>query len=238
MKSQNLEIERQNSIKGLKDNKKPILYLSDEEIKGILSAINIESSKSRRNRMILILMYDSAARVQELSDLMRSSLHLDAKQPFITLVGKGRKTRNVPLMNKTVQHLKEYLREFHPKDLEQPLFFSYRDGYPHKLSTDSISLILKKAAESARSYCPNMSEDVHCHLIRKTRAMDLYRQGIPLPFIMQLLGYENISTTSNFYAFATLDMMYEAMKKTIPTSIDEPKNWSQLKITKVLYTLD
>ena len=97
---------------------------------------------------------------------MRSSLHLDAKQPFITLVGKGRKTRNIPLMNKTVQHLKEYLREYHPKDLEQPLFYSYRDGHPHKLSTDSISLILKKAAESARSYCPNIPEDVHCHLIR------------------------------------------------------------------------
>ena len=74
--------------------------------------------------MMLILLYDSGARVQELSDLSMSSLHIDAPNPYITLVGKGRKFRNVPLIEKTVKHLEIYLREFYPVGNEAPLFIA------------------------------------------------------------------------------------------------------------------
>ena len=83
--------------------------------------------------MLLILLYDTGARVQELADLNLSSLHLEAANPFVTLIGKGRKSRNVPLMNKTVKHLQVYLKEFHPAQVETPLFYSMMDGEPHRL---------------------------------------------------------------------------------------------------------
>lgn len=187
---------------------------------------------------MLILLYDSGARVQELSDLNISSLHIDAPNPYITLVGKGRKIRNVPLMAKTVKHLEIYLREFHPVRDEAPLFYSLMDEKPHKLSTDSISLVLKKAAGIARENCNDVPNNVHCHLMRKTKTMDLYKSGVPLPFIMQLLGHESMSTASGFYAFATLEMMSDAINKAAPKMGDDEKLWKKEAVRKAIYSLD
>lgn len=226
------------SIKAPKEIKKPIQYLAPEATKRILAATDTNTAKHRRNRMLLILMYDSGARVQELADLNISSLHLSENKPFITLIGKGRKTRNVPLMEKTILHLKEYLKEFHSSGAEYPLFYSKVDGAPHHLATDSISLILKNASDKARKECDAVPADVHCHLIRKTRAMDLYQNGIPLPIIAQMLGHESISTTTGFYAFATLGMMYDAMMKANGTASSDEKIWKTPEIEKVLYNLD
>lgn len=184
------------------------------------------------------MLYDTGSRVQELADLNISSLHLREKNSFVTLVGKGRKSRNVPLLNKTVQHLNEYLKEFHPEMNEQPLFYSLLDGTPHRLSTDSISLVLKYATERAKASCDDVPERVHCHMIRKTKAMDLYKNGIPLPFIMQLLGHESMSTTSGFYVFATIEMMSDAMNKAAPTIENEEKLWTKKDVKKLLYSID
>jgi site-specific recombinase XerD len=226
------------TIRKQKEEKHPIQYLQSSATAAILSAYDTKTAKHRRNRMMLILLYDTGARVKELADLDLSSLHLEMQNPYVTLIGKGRKSRNVPLMDKTVRHLKVYLKEFHPEDCEAPLFYSFLDGKPHRLTTDSISLALKTAADIARKTCVDIPNKVHCHLIRRTKAMDLYKNGVPLPFIMQLLGHESMSTTSGFYAFATLEMMSRAMAIAAPKDDVKEKLWKKSDIRRSLFSLD
>lgn len=74
-------------------------------------------------------------------------------------------------------------------------------------------------------------------LFRKTRAMSLYQEGCPLPYIQQMLGHENISTTSGFYAFVTLDTLAKAIGKANPSDENTEKNWKKKDIVKSLYRL-
>ena len=166
------------SVRGMKEHKKAILYMTNEAIEALLKTPKTDTQKGRRNRMMFIMLYDTAARAQELVDITLRDLHLvNVKSPFVTLTGKGNKSRNVPLMEKTVAHINLYLQQFHPRpsaDGKDPLFFSIRDGQPHALSTDSVNLLLGHYADQARSICPQIPQHVHCHLIRKTRAMGFY----------------------------------------------------------------
>jgi len=226
-------------VKPPKAPKKPVEHLDRAATTAILAAWADATAKARRNRMLLILLYDTAARVSELADATVADLHL-AEPAFITLTGKGRKTRNMPIMEKTVQHLRAYLNEFHPSPSQNPstpLFYSLRHGKPEALSTDSIASILNQAASLAQVAYPAIPDRVHCHLIRKTRAMDLYTDGVPLPLIMQMLGHESMSTTSTFYAFATMKMMTDAIEAANPQAISETPVWKEPAIIDALYSL-
>ena len=217
--------------------RRPVEYLVKPATRAVLAAHRGQTPKSRRNRMMLILLYDSAARVSELTGTLVGDLRF-GDAPFTVLRGKGGKTRNMPLMRETVEHLGVYLDEFHPaRDPSQPLFYSNKNRRPGALSPDTVSRILNQAAAAARQTCPEVPDRVHCHLLRKTRAMDLYQDGVPLALIMQMLGHESMSTTSTFYAFATQQMMADAIKAATPPNLDQPAEWREQAIIDALYAL-
>lgn len=125
-------------VHGLNIPDNEIRYFEDCQMKVLLDAPGREKRSEHRNRILLILGYDAAMRVGEQTRLKVCDLHLGAEIPYIRILGKGGKYRSVPVMKKTVQHLREYLREFHgdSHDLMASLFYAVTHGIRHKLSDD------------------------------------------------------------------------------------------------------
>lgn len=224
------------TIKGLRTSEGPIEYFESQELSALLKAPDSSKKLGRRNQMMLVIGYDAALRVGELISLKVKHIHFDAVVPYLSIPGKGLKYRNVPLMGKTQMHLKRYLAEFHPiNNTSYPLFYATTHGSMHRLSTDTVEVFLKKYTKTCLESKIHMPEHVHFHLFRKTRAMNLYQQGIPLTHIQQMLGHECISTTSGFYAFASLETLAKSLEKVNPTT--EEKSWKNEDVIKRLYRL-
>ena len=103
--------------------RKPVGYLKPDETKALLSAYSGRTAKERRNRAMLVLLYETGARVSELTGIRASDLSLEVPAR-VTLIGKGGKWRAVPLGDACAAHMRVYMDEFHsdakPGD---PLFF-------------------------------------------------------------------------------------------------------------------
>ena len=96
-----------------KEAEHEIEFFSEKALEAILAVPDISSKKGRRDLVFMILLYDTGARIQEILDLCLNDLHISSDEKYVVLTGKGGKTRLVPLMQKTVEHLHKYLDEFH-----------------------------------------------------------------------------------------------------------------------------
>lgn len=123
------------TIVGVKTENHAFEYFEPNEMTALLAAPSGNKKTDRRNQMILVFLYDTAARVSEARQVRVSDLHLGGEVPYVTLLGKGRKYRNIPLMEKTILHLRRYLMEFHGPDLKSdaPLFYAKTHGQMHEL---------------------------------------------------------------------------------------------------------
>jgi site-specific recombinase XerD len=192
-----------------------VQYLSEKALAALLRQPNGKSRLGTRDRFFMVLLYDTGARIQEILDLRLKDLHLSDSVPCVYLTGKGGKTRAVPLLPKTVQHLELYMGHFHaqkPQNREDLLFYTVIKGKTGKMSPDNVSCFLNRYARSARQICPEIPERVNPHLFRHTRAMHLYQVGMPLSYIKDFLGHASVNTT-DIYAAADLKMMRQALEK-------------------------
>lgn len=190
-------------------------FLTEPALTALLQQPDPSKQKDLRNLVFMILMYDTAARCSELLDMNVSDLRLEAKHPIAYLHGKGRKTRTVPLLSKTVQHCKHYLCKFHPTEdgrSETPLFYTVIHGTRQKMSPDTVAAFFAKYGNMAKSVCPEVPKHVHPHMMRHTRAMHLYQSGMPLVLLSQYLGHAQVETTM-IYARADTEMKRAAIQK-------------------------
>ena len=192
---------------------KGIDYFSEEELELLLKQPNINDNKEFRNLVIMILLYDSGARIQELLDLRIKDLFLNEKTPYVILTGKGSKVRAVPLMEKTVKQLEKYLKLFHYRNSngDDYLIYTVHNGRHTIMSQDMVQKFIDKYFKAAKSRNNNMIDHIYCHMFRHSRATHLYRNGMPLPLVSEWLGHKQINTTREFYAQSNLEMKKEAI---------------------------
>lgn len=116
-----------------KAKKRVIGFLDEDKTKELLASPITNIAKGLRDQALLCLLYDSGARVQELADIQVRDLRLDSPAQ-VKLTGKGRKTRSVPLMEKTVRILNEYLKENaldKQQNADHPLFYNAQEKNLH-----------------------------------------------------------------------------------------------------------
>ena len=190
-------------------------YMSETALKTLLEQPDTATRRGLRNQVMMIFMYDTGARIDEILKLKLRDLHLNNQIPCVYLSGKGEKTRAIPLMEKTIAHLHVYIEAYHPQEdmkNDQYLFYTVIKGQKGKMSEDNVACFLKGYAKSAHQICPEIPLNMHAHLFRHTRAMHLYQAGIPLSYIKDFLGHASVNTTS-IYASTDISMMQAALEK-------------------------
>jgi len=206
-------------IKPCKKVQEEKLVLSEDALAAILSAPP-QTKMGLRDRAILVTLYDCAMRLNELLTIKLNDVTLDAEFPCILLHGKGNKERRTQLTEKSVGHLKEYLRIFHPDPQRDAyLFFTTVHGKPGKMSSGNVQRLLKQYTDTARRAYPDMPESVHPHMLRRTRATNLYQDGVALELVSTILGHARLETT-RIYAQPSLGQIRDAMES-VPTPVDD-----------------
>jgi site-specific recombinase XerD len=179
-------------------------YLDDDEILKLVKAI--DPAAQRRDRALLLLLYNTGARVQEIVDLDLGDIRLEPV-PVVTLEGKGRKQRTIPLWARTVNALDQWLAE--RGDAGEPLFLNAQG---HRLSRSGIAYILRKLAARA-GLSARYANRVTPHVIRHTTAMHLLRAGVDITTIAAWLGHSQLATTHG-YVEIDLRMKQKALAAT------------------------
>jgi site-specific recombinase XerD len=205
LQSNELEVKRVPQCKVPKTEK---TVIGEEAMAAILSW-PANTKMGLRDRTMMILLYDSAARLGEILGLKVSDLALDGDNPYIRVNGKGSKERIVPITAKTAAHLTHYVSVYHPKT--NLLFFTVIKGVTAMMSERNVERLVTDYARKTQAFCPSVPDHVHPHMFRRTRATQLYQNGVSLPLISRLLGHAMLETTRS-YAMPSLKMLREAIE--------------------------
>ena len=190
-----------------------IKFFSESALKTILEQPNPKSKKGLRDLFFMILMYDTGARNQEILDVQLKDVHFDVNAPYVSVTGKGGKTRLVPVMAKTVDHFRKYASIYHsessPNDF---LFYIERKGKRFPMSPDNSERFIRKYGVEGHQVNSEVPESLHPHSFRHSRSMHLYRSGMPLVLLAEWLGHTQLSSTQ-IYANADTEMKRKAIEK-------------------------
>lgn len=199
-----------------------IEYLEFVEINALLETLDRSRPDGRRDYVLLALMFNTGARVQEVLDLKANDLQLS--KPFsVRINGKGRKERICPIWPETAQLLREYLEERGIDQRQPTTVFTNHVGKP--LTRFGVRYILARSLSKAAAVQPTIEKKrLHPHSVRHSTAVHLLKSGVDLSTIAHWLGHANINTT-NRYATIDLEMKCQALQKAESLTDKKEPRW-------------
>ena len=211
--------------------RKKVKGMSKKAVQALLKVPDLSTKAGRRDLTLMITIYSTAARIDEILSLKIEQLHMDAEKPNATIIGKANKIRTMYLLPRAVSHLKKYIKEFHGNtpDPKAYVFYSRNTGSYGKMSQPAVNKQLKKHAQAAHKICDEVPLDLHAHQLRHARASHWLEDGMNIVQISFLLGHEQLQTTMVY-----LDITIEQELKALQTLEDEndkkvSKKWKNLK---------
>lgn len=176
-------------------------YLEKDELKAFFRQIETVSQQQhvKRNKIIMGLMAFAGLRVTEIHHLNRSSIHMEKKG--ITVLGKGNKSRYIPLPRALFHELIDYIqhvRQYPMKGHEDAVFISRRGK---RISRRRIQEITERICQSLASESLHeswKSKRISSHKLRHSFATHLVRDGKDIRTVQELLGHTNLNTTQKY----------------------------------------
>lgn len=194
-------------------------WISLAQVKCLLE----QPSKNRtgiRDRFIMLILFSTGMRLNELLECRIGSIHLCSKDSYIYVKGKGGKDRVIPITRETIDNLKVYLNLFHRNTSNDDfLIYTIHDGSRHKMSADNVQRIINKYAGMVRKTDSEFPK-LHPHMLRHSYGAVLYRNNMSKAEIAKLLGHEQESTTE-IYVETDVDMLRDSLKQISKENEDE-----------------
>jgi site-specific recombinase XerD len=187
-------------------------FIAREQVQALFDRLPTVGRLARRDRMLLLFLYNTGARVQEVADLRIEHLRLE-RPPSVRLRGKGGKWRQCPLWQETAEQLTLLLGR-RVSDPDGAVFVS-ASGRP--LTRFGIYKRVRRLTASIETTgCAGVPRRVSPHVWRHTAAVHLLEAGVDVNVIRGWLGHVSLNTTHR-YAEITMRMKTEAMTLCAPS---------------------
>lgn len=192
------------AIRSKRAVRRTVTYLEPEEARALIDAVDATKPNGERDRALLLLLYNTGARVAEALSLRATALHLDRPRQ-VRLLGKGNKERICPLWPETATALRRIL----PASADEPLFKNAAGG---PLSRDGAAYVIEKHVKAAAENCPVLRKRrITPHVLRHSCACALLQAGVDVTVIRDYLGHASVATTSR-YVTTNLQMKRDALE--------------------------
>jgi integrase/recombinase XerD len=213
---------------------KTVDYLEEKEMQALLNALDLHSRTGVRDKALLLLLYNTGARVSEIVQLKLPDLRLDGVAQ-VKLLGKGKKYRSCPLWPETLEALRDYFKQRTAKDPTAQQIFLNANGSP--VTRFGVRYIISQYAAKAQSQCPSLAaKTVTPHTLRHTTAMHLLREGNDINMVSYWLGHADINTT-HIYVEIDMEMKRRLLQKTQAPAVKKPPPWQKPDIVLWLNAL-